>query len=199
MGYYIRVLGTDLAEIPIDELRKSAAPALIEVGEQDDSERWTQLLLKHANGPEIAVIERNEVVEGKLGADELQEFVEEVGNYKPSSAATWLKAYFPRVKVIYAFQLLSGTDVQDGWDLVHSVYSKIWNKAGGILQADGEGFSDEEGYTVLWQFSETVTGPWNVGVLGNDGNWVHFPIDLGNRSHREAFQNGEVPKGIKPE
>ena len=56
------------------------------------------------------------------------------------------------MKVIYAFQLLSGTEVNDGWDGVHFLRGRIWRELGGILQADLEGFSNEDGYHILWQF-----------------------------------------------
>jgi hypothetical protein len=95
----------------------------------------------------------------------LEEFISEVDDYQPASAAQWLKEYLPRVRVIYALQLLSGTDVDDGWDSVHTIQGAIWNKSGGILQADLEGFSNEDGHHILWQFSEHVTGPWNMAVL----------------------------------
>lgn len=98
--------------------------------------------------------------------------------------------------MIYAFRLLSGTDVNDGWSRLHSVYNAVWQAAGGILQSDGEGFSNEAGYTILWQFSEAATGSWNVGVL-SDGRWVNFEIDLGNSEHREAFLQGKVPAGVR--
>lgn len=197
MGYYIRVLGKDPTIIPLDELRTAATPAVIELI-QGEAEAWQQLLLRHDTGEEIAVIERNPVEEGELGAEELKEFIEEVSSYKPPSAVAWLKDYFPTVKVIYAFQLLNGTDVNDGWAPMHRVYNAIWNAAGGILQADGEGFSNEDGYTILWQFSEKASGAWNVGVLIDGGHWAHFEIELGNARHREAFLRGEVPAGARP-
>ena len=100
------------------------------------------------------------------------------------------------MKVIYAFQLLKGTDVSGGWSQLHRLYSAVWNHAGGILQADGEGFSDEGGFTILWQFSDGVSGEWNMGVL-KDGDWVHFQMDLGNEHHRKAFFSGQVPDGAK--
>jgi hypothetical protein len=196
MGYYIRVLGTSPNAIPVEELRESARPALIEV-EKRDGETWEHLLLKHESGLEIATIEKNLVVPGELGADELSEFLEKVPLLKPESAALWLREYLPAVKVIYAFQLLSGTDSNDGWTPLHRVYSTVWNIAGGILQADGEGFSNEEGFTIVWQFSERVTGPWNVGVLTDNAHWTHFEIDLGNAEHRERFRLGKVPVGAR--
>jgi hypothetical protein len=142
------------------------------------------------------LIERNPVVEGQLGADELSEFLEEVAHYKPKSASDWLRDYLPSIKVIYAFQLLDGTDVDDGWTSLHNLYTAVWKHTGGILQADGEGFSDEDGFTILWQFSEAVKGSWNVGVLRR-GKWLHFEMDLGNPEHREAFWKGEVPHGVR--
>lgn len=195
MGYYIRVLGTNSKEIPLQSLRASASPALIDA-DDPAGERWQNIVLKHQDGTEIADIERNLVLDGELGAEELQEFTDEVALCQPESAALWLEDYLPRVKVIYAFRLLSGTDVNCGWSRLHSVYNAVWQAAGGILQSDGEGFSNEAGYTILWQFSDSAEGAWNVGLLV-DGRWVHFEIDLGNAEHSEAFLQGMVPSGVR--
>jgi hypothetical protein len=172
MGYYIRVLGTNLDDIPLGRLQEVAQPTLLNIVKGND-DAWEQLALSHKSGQEIAIVERNPVIGGQLGADELQEFIEEVAHHKPESAATWLQQYLPRIKVIYAFQLLDGTNVDDGWSPLHRLHNAIWNHAGGILQADGEGFSDEDGYTILWQFSDTVNGQWNMGVL-ESGRWDSF-------------------------
>lgn len=194
MAYYIRVLGKELDNIPLEKLRQVSQPAVLQSEVEGDA--WQQLILSHKSGQEIAIIEKNPAVEGQLGADELQEFTEEVADYKPESAARWLQRYLPSVKVIYAFQLLNGTDVEDGWTRLHSLYNAVWEHAGGILQSDGEGFSNEEGYTILWQFSDGATGVWNMGVLKH-GRWVHFEMDLGNQQHRKAFLSGQVPAGAK--
>jgi hypothetical protein len=194
MGYCIRVLGKKLDNIPLEELRQVSRPAVLHTEEEGDA--WEQLILAHKSGQEIAVIEKNPVLEGQLGADELQEFIDEIPAYKPESAATWLQQYLPGVKVIYSFQLLNGTDVEDGWTPLHRLYNAVWEHAGGILQADGEGFSDEDGYTILWQFSDRVTGQWNMGVL-KDGRWIHFEMDLGSEQHRKAFLSGQLPDGSK--
>jgi hypothetical protein len=195
MGYYIRVLGKNLGDIPLDKLREASHPAVLDISD-GNGDAWEQLTLSHNSGQEIAIIEKNYVVEGQLGAEELREFIDEVPHYKPESAATWLQRYLPTVKVIYAFQLLKGADVSDGWSQLHRLYSAVWNHAGGILQADGEGLSDEGGFTILWQFSDGVSGEWNMGVL-KDGDWVHFQMDLGNEHHRKAFFSGQVPDGAK--
>lgn len=177
-----------------EKLRQVCQPA--DLHSEVEGDAWEQLVLSHKSGQEIAIVEKNPVVEGQLGADELQEFIDEVPDCKPESAATWLQHYLPTVKVIYAFQLLNGTDVEDGWTPLRRLYDAVWEHAGGILQSDGEGFSDEEGYTILWQFSDRVTGTWNMGVI-KDGRWLHFAMDLGNEQHRKAFLSGEVPDGAK--
>jgi hypothetical protein len=194
MGYYIRVLGKKPGNVSLQSLRDTAHPAVLKVSQGTEDE-WQEVTLTHKSGQEIAVIEKNPVVDGQLGADELQEFIDEVGHYKPESAVRWLRQFLPTVKVIYAFQLLSGTDVDDGWTPLHRVHSAVWNHVGGILQADGEGFSDEDGFTILWQFAEGVTGRWNMGII-RDGSWLHFEMDLGNEQHRKAFWSGEVPDGV---
>ena len=196
MGYYIRILGKNTANIPLQQLRLDASPAVIEV-DSESGDAWESLVLRHDSGAEIAAIEKNLVTEGSLGAEELSEFLEEVSSLRPQSAAVWLQGYLRSVKVIYAFQLLSGTEANDGWARLHKVYGAAWRFAGGILQADGEGFTDEDGFTVVWQFSDSAAGAWNVGVLGDEGRWVHFEIDLGDQRHRRSFWSGQVPTGAK--
>jgi hypothetical protein len=143
------------------------------------------------------VIGKNDVIPGQLGADEIAEFLAELVSDRPVSAARWLTQYLPRVKTIYAFQLLSGTDTNDGWSAVHALQGRIWGRAGGILQADGEGFSNEDGHHILWQFADHVDGPWNMALLDAAGNWKRFEIDLGNRKQRADFLDGRIPVDAK--
>jgi hypothetical protein len=199
MGYYIRVLG-ERPEPPRHAEIRAAAIAVephCEVHlEKSADDGWVQIAFRHKAGPEILILERNLVREGELGADEVTEFIEEVAHYKPESAAQWLQQYLPKTGVIYAMQLLSGTDLGNGWAVVHAVQRTLWNHAGGILQADGEGFSNIDGYHILWQFSEKAAGTWNMAVLEN-GTWRAFQMDLGDKDQREAFLAGKVPLGAK--
>ena len=94
--------------------------------------------------------------------EESQGFIEEIQDYKPASAVAWLAKFLPSVRSIYAFQLLRGTDHKNGWDILGPVKNSIFDQATGIIQADGEGFSNEDGYHILWQFSDSVkaNGGW---------------------------------------
>lgn len=200
MGYYIRVLAEKDLSVPISQLRGRlmmegiAVELTVEVG---PDEEWVQLIIRHPDGQEIAVVEKNRVETGQLGAEEISEFLESIEDARPASAAAWLKEYLPTVKAIYAFQILQGAYVGDGWKAIHAIDGELWGATGGILQADGEGFSNLSGYHILWQFSDHVQGPWNMAVLDEKGDWIPFQMELGNKSQRRAFLAGKVPPGAK--
>ena len=164
--------------------------------EEGDAADWTTLLLAHADGLEVAAIERNPVAEGTLGAEELAEFADEVESGQPETAVPWLTAFLKSVKTIYAFQHLSGTQRAPGDEALRCVREAIWADGDAIMQADGEGFSNDDGYHILWQFSDRASGPWWMAVLQED-RWVPFQMELGNPEHRRAFLEGKVPPGAR--
>ena len=199
MGYYIRLLSPSDALPSFEHLQaslRSFGPVSLVVEEGDPAD-WKQLLIAHADETPIASIERDVVRPGELGAEEIAEFIDEIADGKPASAAAWLEDYLATVQCIYAFPILSGADKDDGWSAVYAVRGAIQETAGGIVQADGEGSSNEEGFHILWQFSDGVKGAWWMAVL-RDGQWITFQMQLGNPRHRTAFLRGEVPAGLPP-
>ena len=199
MGYYIRVLGTADPDIHIDELIRGLAnddlTALFSINENETADNWTVINVANSDGEDLMQIERNPVVDGELSKEELEEFRELIQDFKPTSAVKWLDKYFDKVTVIYAFQLLNASMDDKMLSIVGSVKSTIWSKTGGIFQADNEGFSNEEGYHILWQFADEVTGDWNMAVIDFFGNWTNFTMDLGAQIQRQEFWEGIVPKG----
>jgi len=199
MGYYIRVLGTADPDIHIDELIRGLAnddlTALFSINENETADNWTVINVANSDGEDLMQIERNPVVDGELSKEELEEFRELIQDFKPTSAVKWLDKYFDKVTVIYAFQLLNASMDDKMLSIVGSVKSTIWSKTGGIFQADNEGFSNEEGYHILWQFADDVTGDWNMAVIDFFGNWTNFTMDLGAQIQRQEFWEGIVPKG----
>ena len=200
MGDAMRVFARSEGILPVAQiekrLKRDGLPAKIEV-QSGTSPSWTQLLLKHRKGSEIALIERKPVEDDEPGAEEIEKFRDEIGQYKPESAARWLEDYLFQIQCIYVFQLLGGAAEEGGWDAVHAVQWEIWTTLGGILQADGEGFSNEDGYHILWQFPEDVTGTLNMAVLDPASRWIPFEMDLGDPEHRRAFLAGQVPEGAR--
>lgn len=198
MAYYTRVL-SKLEEFPsFDELAdliRSDHPnskLTIEEGDEDD---WETLLLSGDDEVEIALIERNPVSDGSTGQDVIADLVEDTQNSKPETGVAWLHDFLAEVRTVYAFQHLMGADSEEGSAALHALRSFLWERGGAIIQADLEGFTNEEGHHIVWQFSDTVSGPWSMAVL-QEGSWHHFDMDLGDPDHREAFLRGEVPPDV---
>ena len=198
MGYYIRVLGITDPNIHIDELIKGLSndglTAKFDLDPTERADNQTVIGVANSEGEELMQIERNLVIEGELGQEELEEFREDIKDCKPNSAVKWLDKYFDKVKVIYAFQLLNAAMEDQNFEVVGSIKATIWNKLGGLLQADKEGFSNEDGYHILWQFVDNVTGDQNMAVKNIFGKWTNFKMDLGDKKQREEFWLGKVPK-----
>jgi len=155
VGYYTRVLTQHPYCIHFNDLVAHIdregwrAELVIEDGTPTN---WEQLALSHTGGDEIAIIERNSVENSGLGAEEIDEFISEIQACKPKSAAAWLIEYLRSVKTIYSFQHLHGATHSNGDQILRSISNLIWSQGRAILQADGEKFSNEEGYHILWQF-----------------------------------------------
>lgn len=198
MPYYTRVLSKD-EEFPLfDELAqfiRDTHPGFRLTCESGDEEDWESLLLSSNDEVEVAVIERNPVFVGSLGQDEVAEFIDDIQDCKPKSGVQWLEDYLGSVKTVYAFQHLQGAETVGGSNALHALRSKLWERGDAILQADGEGFTNEDGYHIVWQFSDSVSGPWNMAVL-QDGVWRQFSMDLGDPDHRAAFMKGTVPDDL---
>ena len=94
--------------------------------------------------------------------------------------------------MIYSFEVLASS--RNAISILTSLKTVIWNVTGGILQADGERFSNENGFHILWQFDDDAEGEWHMAIRTFLGRWKNFKMDLGNPDHREAFKNGKVPK-----
>lgn len=198
MAYFVRVLSLS-AEVPVvSALAKSIGRGRLRVLE-GDPEDWVRLELAHANKVPIAIIERNAVADGDLAVEELAEFDEELAEALPRSGAAWVRAFLPRVQTLYAIEVLDGAFADDGWWKIDAVRTALWKLGGGILQSDAEGFSNEAGHYIVWQFHDPESTPWEVALLQpgpNGEQWVAFVIDLANPGHRSAFLRGEIPAGV---
>jgi hypothetical protein len=198
MIHYTRVLSKNEEFPSFDELAQFVRTELPDFKlalESGTEEEWDSLLLSGNDDVEVAVVERYPVWDGSAGQDEIADFIEDARDAKPESAVTWLHEYLASVKTIYAFQHLQGDEFEEGSNALHALRSRMWERGDAILQADGEGFTNEGGYHIVWQFSDSVSGPWNMAVL-QDGVWRHFTMDLGDPDHRAAFLEGTVPEDL---
>jgi hypothetical protein len=196
VDYYTRVLSKD-EEYPsvaeLAEILSAEHPDFRLTVEEGSEEEWETLLLAGTDEVEVALVERYPVTEGSIGEDELSDFLEDLADCRPESGVAWLREYFRSVKTVYAFQHLQGAETVDGSNALHALRTAFWERGSAIQQADGEGFTNEDGYHIVWQFSDSVSGPWNMAVL-DEGTWLQFTMDLGDPEHREAFLRGEAPE-----
>jgi hypothetical protein len=201
MSYYIRVLGKNNPNIPLIEieknLKKEGLIANIKVSETDKFQNWTSLEILNKKGEAIAILEKNVVENSELGSEEIEEFIEEIEDCEPKSAVDWLNDFLSKTKVIYAFQILKAAFEDDNFEIISNIKVLIWQKTDGIIQADNEGFTNQDGYHILWQFDDGVKGDWAMAVLNSKNEWIKFNMDLGNKKHRAAFFKGEIPEGVK--
>ena len=198
VAYYTRVLSKQEDFPSFEELARlirETHPDFKLSIESGEEEEWESLLLSSIDEVEVAVIERNPVYDGSTGQDEVADFLEEIQDCKPESGVAWLTDYLAEVKTVYAFQHLQGAEMEEGGNVLHALRSALWERGDAIIQADGEGFTNEDGYHIVWQFSDSVSGPWNMGVY-KDNLWYHFKMDLGDPDHRAAFMAGEVPEDL---
>ena len=196
MPYFIKVISTSDKPIHILGLEQALnikdlkAEIHLEKGTKED---WNQLLISHLDGKEISVINRYNYI--KL--EDKNHLFEDVKKHKPRSAVRWLKNFFKIVRSEYYFQVLhSGVNHKSGWDILETIYEKIWSLAPSIKYADLEGYSNLEGDHILWQFSDDANG-WREMAVLKSGKWIKFEMDLANKNHQSAFQNGKVPGDIK--
>jgi hypothetical protein len=112
MGYYIRILTQSDNLVEIQDIVNYLAFLKLKATVINESEvdPWSSIILSHLDEEPICAIERNVVTKNSIGFDELNEFIEDVHHYKPANAAKWLENYLKKIKTIYAFQVLNGTE-----------------------------------------------------------------------------------------
>lgn len=201
MSYYLRILGTQNPDIHLDEileaLEKENLTAKLSILKNEKPEKWTRFELRNEDDDLLATVERDAAKDRGMGKEELDEFRETILDFQPATAAKWLSSFFESVEVIYAFRVTAMGMEEENYPIIIATQECIWEEVKGILQADEEGFSNEEGYQILWQFPDDAEGPWSCAVLNADGKWENFSMDLEDKKQQKAFKEGVVPAGAK--
>lgn len=196
MPYYLRLFAPGPGLPSLDELRREFENEVRISVDEGSEQDWSAILVSSAE-TDICRIERAVAGQDGIAAEEIEEFRNEMSNAVPSRGAAWVRDYLTTVQAVYACQYLSGA-FESRFDRVPAnVLWVVKAHVGGIIQGDHEGFSNADGYTVVWDFSDRATGPWKMAVLDEAGSWTAFEMELGDRGQREAFLAGGVPRDAR--
>lgn len=201
MSYHIRVFAERSEPVLFDRLQRRLSSeglsAVFTIGDETAGRYWRQVLVRHATGSDIAVLTRDRIVNRRdakrVGALYLRLFE----SRQPLSAVRWLKRYLGNVSAVYDFEILDGVYEHNGWRIVGELQKEIWETAGGVMQADGEGFTNNSGYLILPAPPQISKGILHVAVLSRWRRWIPFELDLSVDSHIRSFLKGKVPGGVR--
>jgi hypothetical protein len=202
MSYYVRVLTPEKRPISADGVRAGLAElgredVTLVVDETEDEADWTAIVAYTKDGEPIGLLTRDARADAdSLAKEELEDFQEELAEALPKSGAAWVRQYLKQVETIYAVQLMAKAFEEEGAGVPGLVLEAIRAEVGGIIQADGEGFSNESGAQIVWQYDDEIDGTWTAAVLVPDKTWLTFEMDRADPAHRAAFQEGRVPEGV---
>ena len=159
---------------------------------------WRRIGVTHADGSWAFDIDRSPVAGTKsAGAREIELFRHGLEGVEPAANVQWVVQYLSGVRTIYTFRCANGLSETPAFGLVNDLIESFQQDGpGGVLYAELEGWSNEDGQHITWEFSERVTGVWWMALRG-DGGWNVFQMELGNRNSQRAFRAGEVPAGLE--
>lgn len=192
MTYDIRLFSKSVAAISILHLQSLFEDCRFEVLEGEDA-KWRELLVTSNRGDEICLVERANAAAMSKEVDWLRS---DLHDRRPRASAQWAATYLGAARVLYGCQYLSfGLSPKYAQIPSRVMWALQTISGGGIVHAEGQGFSNEDGYQITWEFSDRVSGTRQVAVLGASGRWETFELDMSDERHRIAFRVGERPVG----
>jgi hypothetical protein len=192
--------GTKNVAVSTDALAQwlvdAVVDAEIESDEEEGSGTWAQIALYLENGEPVAEIDR--YVRGDEDFDEyiadvVRELLDDKEPVMPNSAVRWLCQYMQNVQVIYSFKPHQALYDEKGWAIFNQVWTNLKKLEPGIVHNIGEGFTNEDGSQITWEFPPGATGSWKMAVLDSENQWTEFDVNLENDEQRMAFLAGKLP------
>jgi len=200
MGQIVRILTKDEKYIPLSEIRNylylKNLKCMLKL-EYGTETQWKEVSVQ-CEGNEIFFIERDSIKDDAIAKKELKDFKKMLKKANPTSAADWLKDYLEQIEVVYAIEIFPEISDYTGWEILSSIQNYIFKHMdSAIIQSNNEGFTNEEGFHILWQFtSKNIHGKCYSAVLDRSGTWKPFVMDLSNEDQILDFQDGIVPNDV---
>ena len=190
MNYKVRLLTTSEEVIPFSHIRPLAEQKLISGTDQ----LWERIEIYGSGDNLLSTLERDIIEPESVGEAILKELSRKIQDKYPLNARQWLKNYFATVKVIYTFNIFPDRMTKKTWPILGGVQNFIKQSLNGIIQADNEGFYNEDGDYILWQMYDGATGSIPAANLNERGEWIPFSLRVDDEKAVELFKKGIVPK-----
>jgi hypothetical protein len=194
MSYYVRLLTASEKVVPFSEIGKQGNFIKLISG---TAAAWEQIEVYQPENKLIAIVERHSLSENSSAANELAQLKDSLGGSYPVNAREWLRKYLSTVKTIYTFQLQGDKITKHGWPVLGRIQNLLKDTLRGIIQADKEGYYNENGDYILWQMYSGAAGTIPAATLDENGDWIPFQLRLDDNRTVDQFKQGIPPqKGL---
>lgn len=191
MSYCVRFLTSSEKVVPFRDIQEQVDTVKLVSGQEPD---WYKIEISQPDGTLISVLDKYPLSSGSQAESEMKIVKESLQDCYPLSAREWLKNYLTRARVIYTFRLQAENITSPGWPLLGKIQNLLKDTLGGIIQADNEGFYNEEGDYILWQMYEGATGTIPAAALNEKGEWIPYQLRLNDARAVEGFKQGLLPR-----
>jgi hypothetical protein len=190
MTYKVRLLTTSEEVIPFSHIQPLAEQKLISGTDQ----LWERIEIYSSSDNLLSTLERDIIEPGSVGEATLKELTRKIQDKYPVKTRQWLKNYFTTVKAIYTFNIFPDRMTKKTWPILGGVQNFLKQSLNGIIQADNEGFYNEDGDYILWQMYDGTTGNIQAANLTENGEWITFSLRLDDEKAVDSFKQGVIPK-----
>jgi hypothetical protein len=190
MNYKVRLLTASGEVIPFSHIKPLAKQKLVAGTDQ----LWEKIEIYSTGDTLLSILERESVNPGSVGEATLKELGRKIQDKYPVNARQWLKNYFTTVKAIYTFNIFPDRMTKNTWRILGGIQNFLKESLNGIIQADNEGFYNEDGDYILWQMYDGATGSIPAANLNEKGEWISFSLKLDDRKALDLYKQGIVPK-----
>jgi hypothetical protein len=190
MGYCVRFLTVSENTLPFQDIREQVDTVKLVTGEEP---AWEKIEISQPDGTVLAVVERNRLSTDSTSDIEMTLIRDSLQGSHPQNAREWLKNYLARTRVIYTFRLQAENIKPGDWPRLGRIQNLLKDTLGGIIQADNEGFYNEEGAYILWQMYDGALGTIPAAALNENGEWIAYQLRLNDDQAVERFKQGLPP------
>ena len=149
MGYYLRAFCTSADLPPLGRVLEWAAAQGVSLALESSSPGalgsagWREAELRYKPGRQPLVVDVGRAGEDGLVAEEVEEFIELLTGVEESAEKRKVLAHLRASRAVVGAQLLSDVD-DEGYDAVGVFLGFFVEHCGGMVQADGEGFYEDD-------------------------------------------------------